>query len=256
MNLAKPNIGLIGLIGEEVKKDLWGTLQKVADIGYKGVEGAEYLLQGDVEANVKRLHELGLQVLTHSASREQLESDLDKVIADAHRLKAPRVTVWWAPCASKEEVLTDADLYNQAGAKLAAEGLKLCYHNHAHEFYNVFDGVNALDLLAVHTDPKYVYFELDVAWIALGGADPVHILKKMAGRVPAIHIKDVYGFDEIGKWTAVGTGVVNIEDAILTAEQLGIEWMVVEQDQLRHLTAIETITVSYLNLKEKGLINL
>ena len=36
--------------------------------------------------------------------------------------------------------------------------------------------------------------------------------------------------------------------------ETGVEWIVVEQDQLRNLTAFETITVSYLNLKEAGLV--
>jgi sugar phosphate isomerase/epimerase len=138
---------------------------------------------------------------------------------------------------------------------MAAEGLKLCYHNHDHEFKKTYNGLYALDILAEHTDPKSLYFRLDIAWITLGGADPAHILRKMAGRVPAIHIKDVYGTDEIGKWTAVGTGVVNINDSIRAASEMGgVEWMTVEQDKLRNLTPFETVTASYLNLKEAGLI--
>ncbi len=252
--MAKPKLGLIGLVGEEAKKDFWGTMQKVAEIGYQGIEGAAQLLEGDVEANVRRFHELGLQVITHSASREQLRDQLDTVIAQAKALKAPHVTVWWATCNSKEELLRDAELYNAAGAKMAAEGLKLCYHNHDHEFKTTFNGLYALDILAEYTDPQSVYFELDIAWITLGGADPAHILRKMAGRVPAIHIKDVYGVDEVGKWTAVGTGVVKVKESILAAREIGVDWMVVEQDKLRNLTAMETITVSYLNLKEAGLL--
>jgi sugar phosphate isomerase/epimerase len=252
--MALPKLGLIGLVGEEAKMDFWGTMRKVADIGYQGIEGAAQLLEGDVEANVKRFHELGLQVITHSAKKEDLQSNLDKIITDAHALKASNVTVWWATCPSKDDLLRDAELYNKAGARLAAEGLRLCYHNHDHEFKTTFNGLYALDILAEYTDPKSVYFELDIAWITLGGADPSHILRKMAGRVPAIHVKDVYGVDEVGKWTAVGTGVVKFKEAIYTASDIGVEWMVVEQDKLRNLTAMETITVSYLNLKEAGLV--
>jgi len=248
-------LGLIGILRDELKNDFWGTMEKVAAIGYQGIEGGtEALLEGDVEANLTRFNNLGLEVITYSASREQLENELEAVIANAKALKAPHVSIWWAPCTTREEVLRDAETYNAAGKRLAAEGLKLCYHNHDHEFKRNFNGLNAIDLLAEYTDPGALYFELDVAWITLGGADPVHILKKMAGRVPAIHIKDVYGIDEIGKWTAVGTGVVNIADSIRTAEEMGVKWMVVEQDQLRNLSPIETVTVSYLNLKEKGLV--
>jgi sugar phosphate isomerase/epimerase len=137
-------------------------MARVAAIGYQGVEGATQLLEGDVAANVKRFHDLGLRVLALGARREDLRDNLDQVIRNAVALQAPRVSVWWGPCPSRESVLQDADLYNQAGARLAAEGLKLCYHNHEHEFKTAFNGVYALDVLAEHTDPRYLSFELDI----------------------------------------------------------------------------------------------
>lgn len=255
MSSGKAKIGLIGIVGEETKKDFWGTMQTVAGIGYQGIEATVGpLLDGDPAANLKRFHDLGLQVLTVSASRDQLQTGLDKIIADATVLQSPRVSVWWGPCESRDAVLKDAELYNAAGARLAAEGIKLCYHNHEHEFKTTFNGLYALDVLAEHTDPHALYFELDVAWIAFGGEDPVAVLKRMAGRVPAIHVKDLYGLTERGLFTAVGTGVVNVKGAIETAIATGVEWIVVEQDRLRNLTPLETITVSYLNLKEAGLV--
>lgn len=45
-----------------------------------------------------------------------------------------------------------------------------------------------------------------------------------------------------------------MKESVAAAIDLGIEWVVVEQDTLRNLTAFETITASYLNLKEVGLV--
>ncbi|WP_054023027.1 sugar phosphate isomerase/epimerase family protein [Bacillus sp. FJAT-28004] len=254
--MSRPKLGLIGIVHEEAKQDFWGTMQRVAEIGYEGIEGGAELLAGDVKANVARFHGLGLQVATHSVNKEQLrdEKELDKVIREAHALQTRDVTFWWDVVDTREQLLRDAELYNAAGARFTAEGLRFCYHNHAHEFQTTFNGVYSLDILAEHTDPQNLYFRLDVAWITIGGADPAHILHKMAGRVPAIHLKDIYGTDEIGKWTAVGTGEVKIKESIHAAKEIGVEWMTVEQDQLRNLTGFETATVSYLNLKEKGLL--
>lgn len=247
------NIGLIGLISEELKADFWGTLQKVADIGYMGIEGGPtQLLEGDAAANLEKFNAMGLKVLTVSASRESLRDDLDGIIARAKALKAPRVTVWWGPCNSREELLQDAALYDAAGAKLAAEGLKLCYHNHEHEFRTTFDGVYALDILAEHTNPKHLYFELDIAWTTFGGEDPAKVIRRMAGRIPAIHVKDLSRLDERDHFTAVGTGVVKVQEALQAAIDTGVEWAVVEQDKVRNLTPLETITLSYLYLKEAG----
>ncbi|QHW35507.1 sugar phosphate isomerase/epimerase (plasmid) [Paenibacillus rhizovicinus] len=251
----KLKLGLIGIVEEEAKRDFWCTMGRVAGIGYRGIEGAEQLLEGNAEENVARFHSLGLQVLTCSASRELLREDLEGVIFRARQLHTNRVTIWWAPCDSAESIREDIELYNTAGTKLAAEGIKLCYHNHDHEFRNAFGGVTAMDLLAAGTDPAALFFELDIAWITYGGEDPARMLRKYAGRVPAIHVKDLHGLEnQEHPFTTVGTGIVKLREAISTAADIGTEWMVVEQDQLRNLTAFETITASYLNLKEAGLI--
>ncbi|MFC4778933.1 sugar phosphate isomerase/epimerase family protein [Paenibacillus sp. GCM10023252] len=251
----RPQLALIGIVNEEAKADYWGTMKQVAEIGYKGIEGAGQLLEGDVAANVRRFHELGLRVATHSASIQDLREELDRIISEAHLLQTNHVTVWWSACDSREAILRDAELYNAAGRRLAQEGLKLCYHNHDHEFKLTYNGLHAIDLLAEYTDPVALYFRLDAAWIALGGADPAHVICKMAGRVPAIHLKDVYTLEEPRRWTALGTGVVPIAAAIEAACEIGgVEWMTVEQDELRRLTPYETALVSYLNLKEAGLL--
>ncbi len=252
--MPKANIGLIGIVGEEAKADFWGTMQRVAEIGYRGIEAPGGLRQGNVAENLKRFHDLGLKVLTVSASREALQTDLENIIAEARSLQSPRVTVWWAPCETREAVLQDAELYNAAGARLASEGLTLCYHNHEHEFQKTFQGVYALDVLAEHTDPSALAFEIDIAWVTFGGEDPVKVLRRLAGRVPAIHVKDLYGLSERGQFTTVGTGVVAVQESVQAAWETGVEWIVVEQDHLRHLTAWETVTVSYLYLKEAGLV--
>ena len=252
--MQKAKIGLIGLVHEEAKQDFWGTMQRVAAIGYRGIEGGEALLEGDVEANIGRFHDLGLQVLTISASREQLRDNVDDLIAKAGALHTHRVTVWWAPCDSRQAVMQDAELYNSAGARLAEAGITLCYHNHNHEFTHVFDGVYAFDLLAANTDPKNLQFVVDIAWVTFGGEDPVRVLKRLQGRVASVHVKDFARLDEPNHFTAVGTGVVNIKDSVQAGIETGVEWMVVEQDRLRHLNAMDTITLSYLYLKEIGLV--
>ncbi len=251
--MTKAKIGLIGIVGAETEHDFWGTMQRVAEIGYGGIEAPGGLRQGDVPENLKRFHDLGLQVLTVSASRETLRDGLDAIIEEAKALQSPRVSVWWASCDTRESVLQDAELYNQAGARLASEGLTLCYHNHEHEFKTSFNGVYALDVLAEHTDPKALAFEIDVAWVTFGGEDPVRVLRRYAGRVPSIHIKDLSRLDERGHFTAVGTGLVNVRGSLETALETGVEWAVVEQDTLRHLTGLETAAVSFWNLKEMGL---
>ncbi len=245
-------LGLIGIVGDLTKKDFWGTMQQVAALGYEGIEGGESLLAGDKTAdNVKRFHDLGLKVLTISGMREQLRDQLPKIIANAKALQSPRVTCWWAPADSREQILADAELYNRAGAALAAEGIRLCYHNHDHEFKKSFGGVYALDILAQNTDPAALAFNIDIMWTSFGGECPVRVLRRMSGRVPVIHVKDTAALGtEKAKFTAVGTGVVPIKQAMIAAKETGVGWAVVEQDELRHLDAMQTIAFSLHYLKE------
>ncbi|MBC7808839.1 MAG: sugar phosphate isomerase/epimerase [Akkermansiaceae bacterium] len=248
-------VGLIGIVGAEAKADYWGTMGRIAEIGYAGVEAADHgLLDGDVAANLARLRALGLDFLTTSASREDLRDRFEDVRAKAVGLKSPRVSVWWSPADTKEGLLRDAELYNTAGAKLAEEGIKLCYHNHDQEFRNVIDGAYALDMLVLNTDPSAVYFTIDIGWVAIGGEDPARVLRRLKGRVPAIHVKDFADLSDRASFTTVGTGAVPIAEGMIAARETGVEWAVVEQDKLLYLSAWETVTTSFLNLKERGLV--
>jgi len=143
-------------------------------------------------------------------------------------------------------------LYNSAGASLRTDGIKLCYHNHDQEFRNLIDGVYALDVLALNTDPSALFFTLDIGWVAIGGEDPVRVLQRLKGRVPAIQVKDFADLKDRSSFTTVGTGAVDIRGALQVAEETGVEWAIVEQDTLRNLSAMETVTAAVLHLRELG----
>jgi sugar phosphate isomerase/epimerase len=49
--------------------------------------------------------------------------------------------------------------------------MKFCFHNHTGDF--ALDGGTPIyDTLLAETDPRLVYFEMDIAWFVAGGADP------------------------------------------------------------------------------------
>ncbi len=44
-------LGIIGIVGEEAKKDFWGTMTRLVEMGYQGIEAIEpTLLEGDAAA--------------------------------------------------------------------------------------------------------------------------------------------------------------------------------------------------------------
>ncbi|MDA1138698.1 MAG: sugar phosphate isomerase/epimerase [Planctomycetota bacterium] len=250
----KAKIGLIpGIIGEEMKADLWGTLEKVARIGYQGLEGGS-VTAGDIEGNRRRLDDIGLKTIAIGARREDLSGNLSKVIDDACALGVSGIVLYYATMKTRDEVMADAELFNKAGATITEAGLKFCYHNHDHEFKNVFDGQYAIDLLLENTDPNHVYWELDSAWVHYGGEDPIKYLKKYAGRIPLMHLKDLADINVRAKFCAVGVGVLDVKGVVETSLETGVEWATVEQDRPLNLTPMESVTASFLNIKELGLV--
>ncbi len=254
----KIKIGLIGLLNKEMKEDFWGTCRKLVEIGFHGLESTNFLLNGDIKEKAKRLRKIGLQPVTVSADKNSLMTEMDKIIDQAKKIGAPHISIWYGPVNSRQQLLEDAKTYNQLGAKIQSAGLKLLYHNHEHEFNIFFDGSCAMDILVEYTDPDKLYFELDCGWITYAGIDPAYILHKMEGRVPAIHMKDLKSRDYQSRsevvFSAVGTGILRMKDTLKAAKETDVEWVVVEQDRVRNLTAMETVVASYLNIKETGLV--
>jgi sugar phosphate isomerase/epimerase len=232
-------------VRDDAAKDFSGTLEKVAEIGYSGVEFAGYgnLSAGRLKELIERL---GLFPVGSHVGLQQLEKDIDAVIAYAVELGNPYIVCPWAPIIDREAVEKFAAMFNSFGERIQSAGLEFCYHNHSHEFVRV-NGEYALDLLLKKTDPALVEIELDTCWIYAAGADPVAYVKKYAGRCPLIHLKDMKA-GEGKELTEVGTGVVNVSGIVREAETSGVEWIIIEQDTCDG-PPMESARLSLENLK-------
>ena len=233
-----------------VAKDFAGNVQRVAGMGYSGVELAGY---GNLKtpAEVKRvLDDLGLIVSGAHATIESLEDDLSRVLDAQQTLGNRHLICPWMP----EPRRKDADGWkavagslNRIGQACAGHGIEFAYHNHAFEFQE-FDGKPALDLLFENTDPRFVKAELDVYWIQHGGHDPVTYINKLRGRTILLHLKDMAsGPDK--KFAPIGTGILDFKSILNVARDVGVRWGVVEQDQTYDTPPLEAVRTSLENLK-------
>jgi sugar phosphate isomerase/epimerase len=118
--------------------------------------------------------------------------------------------------------------FNQWGAASQAAGLRFGYHNHGWEF-EAMDGSTMLDVLAAGTDPTLVDLQIDIYWALVGGADPVLLTRKLAGRVPTLHAKEL-ATEGGQKDTTIGDGATPWPDLIAAAQAAGTEWLIVEQE--------------------------
>jgi sugar phosphate isomerase/epimerase len=255
-------IGLIGIVRQELRDDPWGTMEAVAGIGYQGMEsigGIARHLGLEMPELKRKLAELGLDPIAQGGGfLEGDDEKLERAIAGAQAVDCKYVVSYWGPCESRDQVLALAAVLDRFGARCREAGLTFCYHNHNHEFA-AFDGEYGLDILAANTAPENVKLELDIAWVTYGGADPAAMIRRHAGRCPILHVKDFATVPEGGAtgnderkghaFTEVGTGVVDLAGAVAAARECGVEWLIVEQDEMRDLSPMESIRVSYENLK-------
>lgn len=235
---------------EESEKDFAGTLKKVAELGFDGVEFAGY--GGLTAKEVKSLlDELGLQAAASHVPLEQLETNLSQVIEDMKTLGSKFIVCPYLmpDRRSEQDYQALISLLNQAGETCQREGITLCYHNHDFELEHLADGRMALDAIFEDTSIDQVKAEFDIYWLTKAGEKPVEWINRYKNRTPLIHLKDMTK-DEEQFFAELGTGGVDLEAVLNTGEEAGVEWWVVEQDMSRR-TPFESIEISINYLKSE-----
>ena len=104
------------------------------------------------------------------------------------------------------------------------------YHNHNLEFQRL-GGKLVMDTLLESFAPEEMGFTLDTYWVQMGGGDVCGWLRKLEGRIPCVHLKDmaVRGMEPI--MAPVGGGNLPWPQILQTLrEQGGTEHLLVEQD--------------------------
>lgn len=237
-------------VREEMKQDFEGTVTRVAEMGYVGVETAGFP-EGVTAADAKKLFDkLGLQVISaHSALPlgDKKNEVLDNLAAlGCQYLVCP----WLSPdyYSALDQVKGAADQLNEAAAVATENGLTLLYHNHHFEFLTV-GGEIAFHKLLELVDPA-VKFEIDTYWVKVGGPDPVAIITQLGDRAPLLHIKDGPGNRE-EPMLAVGEGIMDFHEVIKAGEG-HTEWQIVELDRCG-TDMMEAVEKSYQYLVGEGL---
>ncbi|WP_456430202.1 sugar phosphate isomerase/epimerase family protein [Rhodocaloribacter sp.] len=229
-----------------MEQDFTGTLEKVAEIGYKEVEFAGYFGHGpeDVKALLGRL---GLAAPSTHVPLTALAPDaLDATVANAVAMGHRYVVMAWLAedqRASLDAYRRHAELFNRAGEACREAGLQFAYHNHDFEFVDI-DGVRPYDLLLAETDPNLVKMELDLYWITKAGADPLAYFERHPGRFPLCHVKDMAGG---GEMTEVGAGTIDFATLFAHAGEAGLTHYFVEHDHPADPLASITASFAYLN---------
>lgn len=252
-------------IRENMQANFYGTLKKVKEIGYSGVEFAG--LYGHTPQEVKEMcADLGLVTLSAHVPLAEFEKDLEKTVACYKEVGCQYVVIPYLSDEYRKDRETldkTIALFKTIGAEVKKQGMVLQYHNHDFEFEKM-DDKYILDILYDEISPDLLQTQIDTCWVNVGGENPSEYVKKYAGRIPTVHLKDfagsksenmyaLLGINEDQKQDAegafefrpAGKGLQNFPSIVAAAEEGGAKWVIVEQDSpSMGLTALECVTVS------------
>jgi sugar phosphate isomerase/epimerase len=215
-------------VREEAKNDYIGVLKKIAAMGYVGVEPAG--LHGMTPKEVRKvLDDLGLQV---SSNHGPLPSpdNVNEIVDTAGALGYSVHVAGYGPdqFATEAGTLKAAEDFQRAAELLKPHGLRFAFHNHWWEFDKKFNGKTPYDVL-LECAPL-AFSQLDTYWCAVGGDDPVRVLRQYGKRIPLLHIKDG-PLDRNQPMTAVGEGKMDWKSVIGAADEQTTQWLIVELDR-------------------------
>jgi len=213
-----------------LSEDYVGTLRKVKEIGYDIVQPTGHLPYEAAEMR-RIFDDIGLEAAGLHIDGDRLRHELPRWMDYAEAL-GTRDLVW--PYMeekyrqSREDWTSAARIMDELGARCKEQGFRLSYHNHSFEFVR-FGDTYALDLLYAHSAPDHLYAEIDTYWVKHGGEDPVAYIRKYAGRLPILHVKDMAD-DEQRSFAEVGSGILDWQAILEAAVEAGVEYYAVEQD--------------------------
>jgi sugar phosphate isomerase/epimerase len=264
-----PDIG-VGLqlytIRDAISEDLEGSLEKVAEMGYKNLELANYWdgkFYGKTPQEFKKMmNDFGFTVVSShtSVEAEGVNVETARKMADAHaELGVAYCVQPWVQAEDRnveryKQLVSD---WNQVGEIMKNVGIQFGYHNHNFEFENLDGVVPYYDILMPELDKDLVVMELDLFWATKAGQDPVEIFEKYPGRFHLLHLKDMskdnapYFTLDKDDITSVGSGLIDFKRIISASETGGVKYGFVEDDNQGSGTPFKAIETSINNLNDK-----
>lgn len=269
--LSRPvGVQLFTLMGI-IDKDLDGTLKKLSDLGYTELESAfsmkggfyglgakEFASKaGSFGLNWRAHHVIGAPFKLPAGAKAPVGADGKPItippmknlkenmqeIVDSVALSGIKYLVCaTTPIETTDEIKTSIATLNQTYESCKKAGIGLLYHNHDAEFKAV-DGKVPYATFFEDLNPE-IKFELDLAWVAKAGLDPVSLFKLYPGRFPTWHVKDIDA--DYKTLLPVGKGVVDFKRLFGHAEIAGLQYPFVEHDQPSDAFASLTTSINYL----------
>ncbi len=246
-------------VREFVAKDLKGSLEKLAGIGYNEIEiyGYNGTFFGKSPGEFKQiLKDTGITVSSshHTTGwgmkgKGTLTDGWKQAVEDLHSIGAKYMgcSYLFPQERTKENYTALPDLLSKSGEVTKDAGIQFFYHNHDFEF-EPFNNTLVYDHILQNTTADLCSMELDLYWITKAGKDPLEYFGRYPGRFALWHVKDMEaGTKDI---TEVGHGTIDFDKIFAAREQAGLQKWFVEQDTTKG-DIFQSLKESYDYLSKK-----
>ena len=160
-------------VRDAVSKNLEGTLERLAGLGYKNIElyGYNGTFFGKTASEFKTiLGNTGIKVLSshHTTGiamkgKGTLSDGWDKAVEDIHAIGAEYMVCAYlfANERTPEIYKSLPAMFEKAATATKAAGIQFAYHNHDFEFVD-YNGENGYHIIMTETDPALVKLQMDL----------------------------------------------------------------------------------------------
>jgi sugar phosphate isomerase/epimerase len=241
----KPIVALqLWSVHQVIAADVRGTLKKIAAMGYQGIECAgNYNLSGKEFKGM--LDECGLVCTGAHVGLGLLEGEkFEATVAIYRELGTDRLIV---PSADLSDMPKLLDRLNAAYARAKTVGMRTGFHNHAREF-EVVDGQTHFDRIFAGMPADFMV-QLDIGWAASAGQDVSALVRKYAGRIESVHVKE---FSRSQPEAAVGNGDIRWQPLFEQMEkETRVDAYIIEQEQYA-VGPMESVKECLDNMRKMG----
>ena len=265
------------------EKGMYEVLREVRELDIDAVEVSQVEMTDElIDDLVRGRADFGVETAAMSASIAPggngfaLETEFDRAVEACRKTGSRFLRIGMMPFtamtskAATEEWAASVEPY---AARLAEQGITLCYHNH-HVDLIQFEGERIFDI--VRRVAPSLLFEVDLHWVQRGGMAPLDMLEAYAGVCKLIHVKDFrvapmpadaveklqakeldmkdfYGiFLSLAQFAEVGQGNMNWPALLPAAQKAGAEYFLIEQDDTYGRDPIDSIRESREYLRSIG----
>lgn len=236
-------------VKEAAEKDYIGTIKKVCEMGYQGIEFPGGTMEKIAAGDLKQvLSEQDAELIGIVFEKKDLDERMEKVLEYCMECACENVVFPWIG----EEFRTIsgyrdfASGMNEWGRILRARGINFLYHIHGYEFEDL-GGTCGMDILTSLLDARYVNLEIDVYWVEWGGVDSVQFMREWGRRSPLIHFKDMKDLQS-KRDIEVGDGCIDMRSIAKLGKEYDARWFIVEQEAFE-MPQLESAGISLQNLK-------